>query len=185
MKIILTRVRLAFPQIWEPAAFANDPNSQPAYSCSLLLPADDPQVDAINEAIDKAAFEQWAAKAKAILAQLRGADKVCIHDGDLKQDYDGFAGHFFLSARNQSKPLIIDRDRKPLSKSDGKPYGGCYVNASLEIYAQDNKYGKRVNASLRGLQFVEDGDAFAGGAPAKPEEFDDLGVDNAALADLA
>jgi len=29
---------------------------------------------------------------------------------------------------------------------------GCYVNALLELYGQDNKYGKRINASLKGIQ---------------------------------
>jgi len=71
-----------------------------------------------------------------------------------------------------------------LTEKDGRPYGGCYVNVSLDIWVQDPKgekakNGKRINATLRGIQFMADGDAFAGGAPADPEEFDDLGVGDA------
>lgn len=33
----------------------------------------------------------------------------------------------------------------------------------VEFWAQDNNYGKRVNATLLGVQFVRDGAAFAGG----------------------
>ncbi|EAA6845047.1 DUF2815 domain-containing protein, partial [Salmonella enterica subsp. enterica] len=35
-------------------------------------------------------------------------------------------------------------------------------------------FGKRVNASLSGVQFLRDGDAFTGGQPASADEFDDI-----------
>jgi hypothetical protein len=77
---------------------------------------------------------------------------------------------------SKGRPLVIDRNRDPLTAADGKPYSGCYVNVSIDVWAQDNKYGKRINAQLKGIQFVRDGDAFGGGAPASPDEFEDLGV---------
>jgi hypothetical protein len=80
----------------------------------------------------------------------------------------------YVSASNKVAPLVVDKDKSPLSEASGRPYAGCYVNASLDIWAQDNSYGKRVNATLRGVQFFRDGDAFAGGAPASEDEFDDL-----------
>ena len=40
------------------------------------------------------------------------------------------------------------------------------MNAILDIWAQDNQYGKKVNAQLQGVQFFKDGDAFAGGGKA-------------------
>ena len=52
------------------------------------------------------------------------------------------------------------------------------MNASIELWAQDNSFGKRVNASLRGVQFLKDGDAFAGGGAASDDEFDDLATDD-------
>ena len=53
-----------------------------------------------------------------------------------------------------------------------------YVNGSIELWCQDNAYGKRINATLRGVQFLKDGEAFAGGGSASADEFDDLGVDD-------
>ena len=44
----------------------------------------------------------------------------------------------------------------------------------IDIWAQDNNFGKRVNASLGGVQFLRDGDAFAGGGVAAPDDFDDI-----------
>ena len=62
----------------------------------------------------------------------------------------------------------------PLTAADGRPYAGCYVIANVELWAQDNNYGKRINASLRGVQFLRDGDAFSGGGAASEDEFDEV-----------
>ena len=87
---------------------------------------------------------------------------------------EGEAGSLRGTNRATTRPLVIDKDKSPLTEQDGKPYAGCFVNASVELWAQDNNYGKRINASLRGVQFFKDGDAFAGGGAASEDEFDDI-----------
>ncbi|NKD46264.1 DUF2815 family protein [Haematospirillum jordaniae] len=172
MKIKLENVRLAFPMLFEARTVNGE--GKPAFSASFLLDPADPQVKALNQAIEQVAREKWGAKTDAVLKQMRGQDKVCLHDGDLKSNYDGFPGSLYVSARSTTRPLVIDKDRSPLTEADGKPYAGCYVNASVELWAQDNNYGKRINAGLRGVQFFRDGDAFAGGGAASEDEFDDI-----------
>jgi hypothetical protein len=114
------------------------------------------------------------AKAAGILKQIRNnPNKFSFQDGDTKS-YDGYEGMMALSAKSGVRPLVIDRDRSPLTEADGKPYAGCYVNASVEFFCYDSS-GVGVSASLAGVQFVRDGDAFGGGAAAKADEFDDLG----------
>lgn len=173
MKVKLTNVRLAFPVLFEARTVNGE--GKPAFSASFLLDPADPQVKALNQAIEQVAKDKWGAKAEAILKQMRAQDKVALHDGDLKANYDGFPGNLYVSARSATRPLVIDKDKSPLTEQDGKPYAGCFVNASIELWPQDNNYGKRVNASLRGVQFFRDGDAFAGGGGAASEdEFDDI-----------
>lgn len=172
MKLKLSNVRLAFPTLWEAKTVNGE--GKPAFSATFLLDPADPQVKVINKAIDQVGAEKWGAKAAAILAAARKADKVCLHDGDLKATYDGFAGNLYVSARNPVRPLVLGADKTPLAEADGKPYAGCYVNVSLELWAQDNNYGKRVNATLLGVQFFRDGDAFAGGGVASEDDFDDV-----------
>ena len=172
MKIKLSNVRLAFPALFEAKTVNGE--GKPAFSASFLIAPTDAQVKSINAAIDQVAKDKWGAKAEAVLKQMRGTDKVCLHDGDLKEQYEGFAGNLYISSRSPTRPLVINGDKSPLTEADGKPYAGCYVNASIELWAQDNNYGKRVNASLRGVQFVKDGDAFAGGGAASEDEFDDI-----------
>jgi len=180
MIITLKNVRLAFPELFEAKTVNGE--GEPAFSASFLMAKDDPQVKEINAAIDEIAKAKWGAKAAGVIKEMRAKDKVCLHDGDLKENYAGFPGNMFISARNKTRPLVVDRDKTELSRADGKPYAGCYVFASIELWAQDNNYGKRVNATLRGVQFYKDGDAFTGGAPANPDEFEDLAVSEEELA---
>lgn len=172
MKLKLKNVRLAFPVLFEAKTVNGE--GKPAFSASFLIDPADPQVKAINAGIEQVAKDKWGAKADAILKQMRAQDKVALHDGDLKANYDGFPGNLYVSARSAVRPGVYDADKSPLVESDGKPYAGCYVNAVVELWAQDNNYGKRINASLSGVQFFRDGDAFAGGGAADADEFDDL-----------
>lgn len=169
-KIQLKDVRLTFPQLFE----AKQVNGQgdAKFSAAFLFPPNHPQKAEVEKAIVEAATAKWGAKANDMLKQLKAADKLAVHDGDGKSDYDGYAGHLFINASNKVRPLVIDGNRSPLTASDGKPYSGCYVNAIIEFWAQDNQFGKRVNASLLGVQFWRDGERLAGGAVAAADDFE-------------
>lgn len=173
-RILLKNVRLAFPNLFEPTTVAGE--GKPRYSATLLIPADHPQIAEIEAAQNAVAQAKWGQKAPAIVKGLAKQDKLALHDGDTKSKYDGFPGNFFVSAAAQENaaPTVIDRDRSPLSVKSGRPYAGCYVNASIELWAQDNNYGQRVNAQLRGIQFYADGDSFSAGRPADADEFEEV-----------
>jgi hypothetical protein len=173
-RILLKNVRLAFPNLWEPNTVNGE--GKPRYSASLLMGQDHAQVEEIKRKIEALAKDKWRDKAASILAGLYKTDKVALHDGDTKAQYDGFSGNMFVAsaAQENAPPTVIDRDRSPLSQRSGRPYPGCYVNASLEFWAQDNGYGKRINCTLRGIQFYADGDSFSAGRPADSDEFDDV-----------
>ena len=173
-RILLKNVRLAFPNLFEPTTVAGE--GKPRYSATLLIPADHPQLEEIKAAQLAIATAKWNAKAAAIIKGLDKQDKLALHDGDTKSKYDGFPGNFFISAAAQENaaPTVIDRDRSPLSARSGRPYAGCFVNASIELWAQDNNYGQRVNAQLRGIQFYSDGDSFSAGRPADADEFEEV-----------
>lgn len=173
MKCILKTVRLSFPDLFQ-ASSVN--GSEPRFAANFLIEPGSENAQAVQEAVMQAAKDKWGAKAEAELKKLSASDRTCLHDGDLK-DYDGYAGNLYVSASNTVKPLVLDRDAKThLDSSDGRPYAGCYVNAIIDVWAQDNNFGKRINASLRGVQFVKDGDAFSGGGAATEDEFADLAV---------
>lgn len=170
MKVHLKDVRLTFPQLFE--AKQVNGTGDPKYSAAFLFGRDHPAIPEIQKAITEAAKAKWGEKHPEMLKQLKAADRLPVHDGDAKSDYDGYAGKFFINSSNKVRPLVIDGNRAPLTASDGKIYSGCYVNAIVEFWAQDNQFGKRVNASLLGVQFVRDGERLAGGSTASADDFE-------------
>lgn len=176
MKIKLINVRLAFPQLFEAKTVNGE--GEPAFSASFLFAPNHPAVKEIEKAIEAVGAAKWGQKWPQVKKELTTKDRTALHDGDTKAEYAGFPGNMFVSARNKMRPTVIDQDRSPLVQADGRPYAGCYVNAIVELWAQDNNFGKRINASLSGVQFYKDGDAFAGGGVANASDFDDLSVDD-------
>lgn len=170
-EVTLKNVRLSFPHIFKPQPFKNG-EGEPKYNCSFLLHKEKnkAEIEAMRKAINGVAKEKWPTD----MPKLK-PEKLCMRDGDV-EDWDGYPGHYYVSASNKRRPAVIDRNRSPLTEDDGKPYAGCYVNAVVRVWAQDSKeFGKRINASLEAIQFVKDGDAFGAKPVDVNEKFDDLG----------
>lgn len=168
--------RLAFPALFEPKAVGGE--GEPRFSAAFAIDPSSESAKALASAVTEVAKSKWGAKADGILAELKKKGRVCYKDSPLTNSegevYDGFEGMHSLNASSKSRPTVVDRDRTPLVAADGKPYAGCYVTAIVELWAQDNQYGRRINATLSGVQFERDGDAFGGSAPASADDFDDL-----------
>lgn len=168
-------VRLAFPAIFKPQSF-ND--GDPRFSAVLIIPTDHPDVSKVKATMQEVAKKKWGNDAAEIFKTLVSKGRVCLRPGSDKRKDDGkYPDGFgpdmmFINASNATRPSVFDADKSPLVGADGRPYAGCYVNATVDIWAQDNQYGKRINATLTGVQFYRHGDAFSGGAPASADEFD-------------
>lgn len=126
------------------------------------------------------AREKWQAKGDAIFKALEAQDKVFLHDGNTKSEYDGFEGNMFVAANSKTRPSTFDQMRNVVGEGDGVIYSGCFVVASLDFWPQDHKeHGKRINSGLSGIQKLRDGDAFSGGGKAaEADDFDEIGVES-------
>lgn len=176
MKMTIQNVRLAFPKLWVPEPFPGGNDPTPYFSGNGILPATHPQFKAIEDAIESCFKGKWPKEWSAIQKAAKLLGKVPMRDGATKPDVDGYADNWFISARAKRRPTIVNFDRTPLDQADGKPYGGCYVNLLVEFFAYA-KGNKGVGCDLRGVQFLRDGDAFAGGsAAADTDEFDEIGA---------
>lgn len=165
MKIKLNNVRLSFPSLFKKAVFNGE---ETKFEATLLINKET-QADLVQKLKE--------AVAEKIKVDLKGAkisaDRICLKDGD-EIDYDGYADHYSIKASNNKRPLVIDLDKTPLSEDDNRIYAGCYVNAIIELWAQDNSWGKRINANLLGVQFAKDGEPFGDGIGASADDFDFL-----------
>jgi hypothetical protein len=178
----IKNVRLAFPVLFKAEGYQG---SDPKFSATFILPPNHPQLAEVNEAIATVAKEKWGARAPEIIKQLAATDKLALHKGETKAHLDGFEGNFFINARNKIRPRVMDTNKTVLTAEDGKPYAGCFVVASIALWAQDNATGKRINAELRGVQFLSDGQGFGGGSgTVSDDEFEDLSAGTEAAAEL-
>jgi hypothetical protein len=179
-RVTLKDVRIAYAQgIF--TARAAKPGDKEKYGAAFLFPANHPAVKQLADATIRAAQTKWGDKAGDMLKQLKAADRLPVHNGDAKASSAGYAGNLYVNAGNAIRPTVVDGNRAPLTASDGKPYSGCFVNAIIEVWPQDNQHGKRINASLLGVQFVRDGEKLAGGSTATADDFEAIpGADGAA-----
>lgn len=167
--LVLKNVRLSFPNLFVPQQpKKGDTGGKPKFNVCIVLDKKThaKEIKAIQEMSNAVAAKQWPqGVSKAV--------KFCLRDGSERDDKEGFSDAvMFLNASTQSRPAVVDRDpTKPIVEADGKIYGGCYANVSINIWSQDNDYGKRVNAGLGPVQWMADGERFGGGAPAATEVF--------------
>lgn len=174
-KIIIPEARLAFPDLFTPRSVDGGPLM---FGATFIVPPNSPALAAIAAEEDRVAKEKWGEKASQIVAMIRANNRGAVKPGILKAKFDGFEGNFFVSANSKTKPTVVDRQRVPIEPASGKIYAGCYVLGHIAIWAQDNKFGQRLNAEVTGVQFLRDGDAFSGGAaPSSVDEFGDLGAE--------
>lgn len=162
--IKLENVRLSFPHLFQPHAM--EEAQEKKYGATFIL--DNEQhgklLDQIEATIDRLALDHWKKKMHF---------KSCLRDGNEKPNMDGYGdGCMFISASRKTRPAVVDRQVNPVTEEDGVIYAGCYVNATVRLWVQDNKWGKRVNAELRAVQFVKDGDSFGAGPVDAENEFE-------------
>ncbi|CAB4183194.1 Protein of unknown function DUF2815 [uncultured Caudovirales phage] len=171
----LLNVRLSYPKIWKAEYFdENEPQGKKRFSAAFHIEPGSDNFKRIEHAIETAAAEKFKDKAPKLLKGFRGnSNKFCFIDGDTKND-DTAEGVWVLSSHrneDQGRPGIYDRDKTPLSAEDGRPYAGCYVNAMVEIWAQDGT-NSGVRCKLLSMQFYKDGEAFSGGRKPQADDYE-------------
>lgn len=164
--IKLEGVRLSFPHLF--TAHSMEEGQEPKYSATFILDNEKHAslITLLEKTIDRLALDVWKKKISF---------KTCLRDGNDKADMDGYGdGVMFIAASSKIRRPVVDRQINPVTEADGVVYAGCYVNASIRLWVQDNKWGKRVNAELRAVQFVKDGESFGAGQVNPEDEFKTL-----------
>ena len=160
VKIKLPNVRMGFPNLFKREVFEGKTGK---YSATFLIPKEEEKLyEELQEAIEQAIRD----------ANIRvPRDRWCIKDGDDRPEY-GHEGSWTLKASSNDRPVVVDQRKQPLMEEDEVMYSGCYVNALVSFWIQNNKFGKRVNANLHAVQFAGHGDPF-GRAPVDLDKYFD------------
>lgn len=177
MKVVIENVRLSFPELSKPSQYEGTGDLK--YRAAFMIERGSPNHKKLEAAIKAVAVEKWGKDADKVLGKIsrNSAKEICLFDGD-KSDREEYEGFDILSASrgaDAGRPEVRGADTSPVNQGDeGFPYAGCYVRAIVDIWAQDNKWGKTARATLMGVQFQRDGDAFSGAPKASDTDFEDL-----------
>lgn len=166
--IRIDRVRASYPHIGKPYEGKNDDgNITASYGCMGLLPKNDYYKEVVG-----LCFQRIKELMKENHIDKLAADRMFLKDGDLMAK-DETEGMWVVSSRESNPPAIrgpkIDpktgkAQRLTPEQAVGIFYGGCYVTLLIRPWAQNHRlYGKRINANLVAIQFVEDGVPFGEG----------------------
>lgn len=165
-KIKIASARLSFPSLFQTAQFSGEDTGK--YEATFIL-------DKVEHA---ETIKTIQAQIDHLLkTELKGklpSDKIALKDGD-ESGRPEFEGKMTIKASTKRRPLVINRDKSPITEADNIVYAGCYVHAIISLWAQQNSYGKRINASLDGVQFARDGEPFGDGG-ISANEFDAFGA---------
>lgn len=178
--LMLKNVVIRFPAVGEPQSMGE---GEPAWGGKFPIDPKGAYLKAIEDAILTVAKAKWEKDGERVLETLKDDRKVCFERKPYKSKktgevYNGFEGMFTLGARtasNKPQPTVFNKYGEPVEGNAAREqliYDGCRVNAKVEFWAQDNKYGRRINCSLLGVMFAGDGENFSGGsAPASADDF--------------
>ena len=176
-RFTLNNVRASFLNIWQKAIFEG---KETKYEGTLLINKEEQadQIETVEKAIMAALLAEFGEESKIPKILKGNGDKVCLRDGD-ESEYDGYEGHMSFKASNKMQPAVLDLNKQPVTEDQNLIYSGCYVDAVVDIWIQNNQYGKRVNANLYALRYRGEGAPFGGGRIPKDVEsdFEDLDMD--------
>lgn len=155
---------------------AQNPNPKPTFKSDFLMAPTHPDVAKILATIEQVGSEhKWRGGLlwTDLKPILKDTNMLCFKKGDNAIGQAEYKGLLYLKGSNKTRFTVLDQDAvTPLVAKDGRPYSGCYVNAKVDIWVQDNDWGRRINCTITGIQYLRKGDAFGAGVKvASPDEF--------------
>jgi hypothetical protein len=170
-RVVTGKVRLSYVHLFEP--YSNNPEQDPRYSVTILIPKSDTATLAKLEAAQKAAAEDG--KAKVFGGRVPTNLKTTLHDGDEEADLDKnpeYAGHYYMAMSSKARPGVVDQDLNAVV-DPMQVYSGCYARVSINAFPYSNSGNKGISFGLNNVQFLEDGEPLGGRSRAEDDFADD------------
>ncbi len=168
-KVLTGEVRLSYAHLSQPYANPTQPNSEPKYSVTLLIPKTDQAtyqdiINSRNAAYENAVQNEW----KGLRPQLKS---LLIYDGDgVRNDGAAFGeeckGHWVITASSKRKPQVVDISNVNVELAPQDIYSGMYARVTLNFFSFNTGGNKGVGCGLGNIMKTRDGEPLAGGATA-------------------
>lgn len=182
MAVTINDVRFSYCNLFQPKAPFNNPQGEPKYSVTVLVPKTNTAAkavidNAITQAIDAGVSSKWNGVRPPQPA-------ICVHDGDGPRPSDGSAfgeeckGCWVFTASTKQPPFVVDEYVQNIIDPT-KVYSGMWGNVNVTFFAYNNAGKKGIGCGLNGVQKIRDGEALGGQITAQ-EAFKPVGTPPAA-----
>ena len=158
--ITIENVRFSYCNLFQPKPPRNQPNADPKFSVTVLVPKSNTAAkalidQAINQAIADGISNVWGGKQPAQL-------DICVHDGDGVRPSDGepygaeCKGMWVFTAgcKAERPPFVVDGNVQPIIDPT-QVYSGAWGNISVGFFPYNNTK-KGIGCGLNGVQKVRD-----------------------------
>lgn len=171
-------VRFSYCNLFQPKPPFNNPQGEPKYSVTVLVPKTNTeakaQIDAaINQAIDAGVSSKWNGVRPPVPA-------ICVHDGDGPRPSDGSSfgeeckGCWVFTASTKNPPFVVDEQVQNIIDPT-KVYSGMWGNVNVAFFPYNNAGKKGIGCGLNGVQKTADGEPLNGQVTAQ-EAFKPVGA---------
>jgi hypothetical protein len=149
-----------------------NPDSKAEFSKAIIAVASEKWGTAPTEIVGPDGKKMSVPKWQAVVMLLKAQNRLPLHDGAEKALTPGFAGNMYMNASSDLRPVLRHgKTGASLTAADGAIYPGAYGDVCVDVWAQDNQHGQRVNATLLSGAFSHDGEKLAGGATASEDDY--------------
>lgn len=157
------QVRLSYVHLFQ--AYANQPNQEPKFSTTILIPKSDiatkQRIDvAINAAVQAGVSSKWNGVRPPQIA-------IPLHDGDGVRPSDGMPfgeeckGHWVMTASSKQQQAIVDMSLNPIINQT-EVYSGMYARVNINFFPYNNAGKKGIGCGLGPVQKLADGEPLGG-----------------------
>ena len=138
MPITVNNVRLSYVNLFQPKTPFNNPQGDPKYSVTILVPKSNAAaMEAVNQdiikAIEAGVISKWGGVRPPQPA-------ICVHDGDGPRPSDGSAfgeecrGCWVFTASSKQAPFVVDAQVQPIIDPT-QVYSGMWANVNVTFFA--------------------------------------------------
>lgn len=169
-KVVFGPCRLSYTHVFN--KYNPDGSSENSkYMTNVLIPKTETEtIEAIKGAIE-------TAKKQAIVSKWGGKEPkkldMPLRDGDEKDD-DVYADHFYVNAKSNTRPGIVDKDLTPIVDEE-EIYSGVWAYVSVTFYGYDVSGNRGIACGLNNIKKFKDDDKLGGRVSAESDfaDFDD------------
>ena len=176
-KSLTGEVRLSYVHLAAPYAMPGQPNAEPKYSVTLLIPKSDTATksdldNAIAAATLTAVDKTWKGVRPPIIPNP-------IHDGDgVRQDGTAYGpeckGMWVMTASRRAqdgKPWVCDISNPNVELAPQDAYSGMFARCTVHFFGYNDAGKRGIGCSIDGVMKTRDGDSLGGAVKPSANEF--------------